>query len=314
MNRGDMRTGNCWAVVLSGGDGQRMSPFIQRWLGRPQPKQYCAFAGGRTMLEHTIDRALDVAEPERIVTVIHRDHRRFLKRPRCLKLPGRIVEQPRRRDTGPGVFLPLTHVAARDPEALVAIMPSDHFIHPRGRFREILEEAFRLAEELPGKLVLLAARPEGADPDYGWISPGGALDGRDAFSVRGFREKPGAEEAEGLYRNGGLWNTMIVVARASSLWDIAREVQPEIAGAFGALTRWVGRAEESEAVELAYQDMPNVNFSRHILEQACDRSVVLPMRGVRWSDWGRPHRVVATLQSMGRKIEALDAALVPVLH
>jgi mannose-1-phosphate guanylyltransferase len=65
-----------WAVVLAGGDGQRMAAFIRRWLGHPRPKQYCAFSGRRTMLEHTLDRARTVVAPARIVTVINVDHRR----------------------------------------------------------------------------------------------------------------------------------------------------------------------------------------------------------------------------------------------
>ncbi|MDD5303404.1 MAG: sugar phosphate nucleotidyltransferase, partial [Elusimicrobia bacterium] len=247
---------NRWSIVLSGGDGQRMSPFIQRWLGHPRPKQYCSFAGGRTMLEHTLDRALDASEPERIVTVINRDHRRFLKSPRHLEIPGRIVAQPCRRDTGPGVFLPLTHVMASDSKALVAIMPSDHFIHPRKKFAALMDEAFGLAESLPGRLVLLAARPDGAEQEYGWISPGAPLPGGAALRVNGFREKPRQAQADDLYRQGGLWNTMIVVARASALWDIAHEVQPEMAGIFGALKGWLGRPEEEEALALSYQEMP----------------------------------------------------------
>lgn len=218
-----------------------------------------------------------------------------------MKLPGRIVAQPCRRDTGPGVFLPLTHVMAQDPGALVAIMPSDHFINPPQKFAAVMDEAFLLAEKLPGWLVLLAARPDGAEQEYGWISPGAALSGGAARRVDGFREKPGQVEADALYQGGGLWNTMIVVARASALWDIGREVQPEMAGIFGALKGWIGRAEEQEALELSYQEMPNINFSRHILERAADCSVVLPMDGVQWSDWGRPRRVRETLRGIGKE-------------
>ncbi|MDE2491675.1 MAG: NTP transferase domain-containing protein [Elusimicrobia bacterium] len=292
-------TSRRWAIVLAGGDGQRMVPFITRWLGRPRPKQYCAFAGRRTMLEHTCARALDSVPAERIVTVVNRDHRRFLSGHRRRRLPGAIVEQPERRDTGPGVFLPLARVVASDPEALVAIMPSDHFIRPRAAFREKLEEAFRLAEFLPGQIVLLAARPDAPEPDYGWIVPGSRLAG-EAVLVRRFKEKPAPEEAAELHARGGLWNTMIVVARAAALWDLAREFQPAMIERFDALRWWMGREEQDEAVALAYRGMPSVNFSRGVLEPAAPWTVALPMTGVEWSDWGRPERIVETLEEMGR--------------
>lgn len=296
----EKRKGDRWAVVLAGGDGQRMEAFIRRWLGHPRPKQYCSFAGGRTMLEHTYNRALDVVAPERVVTVINADHRRYLEEPRAISAPGRVVEQPRRCDTGAGVYLPLTHVMARDPEALVAIMPSDHFIHPRERFAELLDEAYGLASYLPGQIVLLSARPEGPEADYGWISPGLPLAGRRAFLVEKFKEKPAAAEAAALHRRGGLWNTMIMVARVSALWEIARELQPAMLGRFDALRPWIGGPEEAEATAQAYRDMESVNFSRDIVERAADWTVALPMDGVHWSDWGRPQRIAETLAKIGK--------------
>ena len=45
-----------WSIVQASGDGGRIRAFIQRWLGRPKPKQYCAFVGGRSPFQHTLDR------------------------------------------------------------------------------------------------------------------------------------------------------------------------------------------------------------------------------------------------------------------
>lgn len=300
---------NRWAVVLAGGDGQRTEAFIRRWLGHPRPKQYCAFSGRRTMLEHTLDRASGVVAPSRVVTVINSDHRRFIEEPRRLDIPGRIIEQPRRCDTGPGVFLPLAHVMAQDPEALVAIMPSDHFIHEREKFTALLNEAYKLAEEQPEQIVLLSARPDSAEPDYGWISPGKALSGRGAMLVERFKEKPKAAEAAELHRRGGLWNTMIMVARVSALWDIARRSQPAMIARFDALRPWMGRPGQAQAIALAYRDMESVNFSRDIAEPAAGRMVAMPMDGIHWSDWGRPQRIAETLAKIG-KAQAFPAEIV----
>jgi mannose-1-phosphate guanylyltransferase len=290
-----------WAVVLAGGDGQRMEAFIRRWLGHPRPKQYCAFSGRRTMLEHTLDRARSVVAASRIVTVINSDHRRYVEQPRRLEIPGRIVEQPRRCDTGPGVFLPLTLVMAQDPEALVAIMPSDHFIHPREKFAVLLNEAYALAADLPEQVVLLSARPDSAESDYGWISPGEPLPGRGATLVQAFKEKPRSAEAAELHGRGGLWNTMIMVGRVTAFWDIARRSQPAMVARFDALRPHMGRAGQTDAVAAAYRVMPAVNFSRDIVEPAAERMVAMPMDGVHWSDWGRPQRIAETLAKLGKE-------------
>jgi mannose-1-phosphate guanylyltransferase len=286
-----------------------MESFIRRWLGYPRPKQYCAFSGRRTMLEHTLERAQRTVSPSRIVTVINSDHRRYVEEPRRLEVPGLIIEQPRRCDTGPGVFLPLTHVMAQDPEALVAIMPSDHFIHPREKFSALLNEAYYLSADLPEQIVLLSARPDSAESDYGWISPGKTLSGRGAVLVERFKEKPQAAEAVELHRRGGLWNTMIMVARVSALWDIARRSHPAMIARFDALRPWMGRPEQQEAVAVAYRNMECVNFSRDIVEPAAGRMVALPMDGIHWSDWGRPQRIAETLGKIGKK-QSFPAELV----
>ena len=46
-----------WSIILAGGNGERLKPMVQRWLGRHKPKQYCTFIGTRSMFEHTLDRS-----------------------------------------------------------------------------------------------------------------------------------------------------------------------------------------------------------------------------------------------------------------
>ncbi|MDE2236854.1 MAG: hypothetical protein KGK30_03105 [Elusimicrobia bacterium] len=268
-----------------------MQPFVRRWLGERRPKQYCAFDGQRTMLEHALERASRAVGAERVLCVINEDHRPYLRSPRPIEVPGRLLVQPLRRDTGPGVFLPLAAALASDPEAVVAVLPSDHCIRPVEGFLLVLEEAFALAECLPGYLIMLAAEPDAPEPDYGWIEPGLPLYGSRASLARRFKEKPCPREAERLYRQGCLWNTMMVVAGAAGLWELGRTLCPEMMIHFRELLPRLGTDDEESAIAAAYRDMPSVNFSRHILERACDWTVVLPMTGVRWSDWGRPERV-----------------------
>jgi len=276
-----------------------MAPFIRRWQGRHRPKQYCAFTGEKAMIEHAFDRALDIAPAERVVTVIGRGHQNYLRDSRPINTPGPVVEQPSNRDTGPGVFLPLAKVMASDPDALVAIFPSDHFIHSRDRFKSVMEEAFELAERLPRQLVLLAARPDRAESEYGWIGTGPRMPDGSAHLIQRFQEKPGADEAEHLYNQGSLWNTMIIAAKASALWRLAWDYHPGMMARFESLKQRMGTASEAAAIASAYDNMPSVNFSRDLLERACDWSVALPMPSVAWCDWGNPDRMAQTLDQLG---------------
>jgi mannose-1-phosphate guanylyltransferase len=69
-----LREKDLWSVVLAGGDAERLRPFVQRWLGRHKPKQYCIFIGTRSMFRHTVDRSDRIVAPERRVAVIAREH------------------------------------------------------------------------------------------------------------------------------------------------------------------------------------------------------------------------------------------------
>jgi len=307
-----------WVIVLAGGEGTRIQPLIRRCLGFSCPKQYFTFCGKRSMLENTIDRASQFAGPERVITVIGKGHRRFL---RHQNVQGMVIEQPSSRGTGAGVFLPATHILAQDPEANVLIFPSDHFVSPKADFLDQVDHARRCADHLEDKLILMAAVPDMPETDYGWVEPGEGLptperNGKVVIrEVRSFREKPCAEEARRCFERGYLWNTMIVAARLRALWRLGKQILPDVIEKFesfgpaGFSRLGKGRREERAAIARLYQSIPGFDFSSTFLTQAAGHCAVMPLQGVLWSDWGRPERVFDSLRRIGRRPQFLEAAL-----
>ncbi|MDE2292644.1 MAG: NTP transferase domain-containing protein [Elusimicrobia bacterium] len=295
---GTLSGGGRWAVVLAGGEGERLRPVIRQWLGCERPKQYCSFSGGgRTMLDHTLERARAVAAPGRVLTVIGPGHRRWL--PLSLDA-GRILEQPAGRDTGPGILLPAAHALREDPEATLLVFHSDHYIHPASRFRAAIEEAAAAAEARPDRLVLMGADPDEAETEYGWIEPDWSDAGSGgAMPVAAFREKPSREAAEELFESGCMWNTFIMAVKARTLWELARAAAPDVVAVFDALLPCLGGRGEDAALKAAYARLPPCNFSREVLEKVPRRVLVQPLTGVEWSDWGRPARIAETLARRG---------------
>ena len=57
-------------IVLAGGEGKRLQPFIKSLGKGTLPKQYVNFIGNRSMLEHTLHRAEKLMPPARVFTVI----------------------------------------------------------------------------------------------------------------------------------------------------------------------------------------------------------------------------------------------------
>jgi mannose-1-phosphate guanylyltransferase len=294
--------GHLWSIILSGGDGNRIKPFIQRWLGRHKPKQYCTFVGTRSLLQHTVDRTSCLTSPEHIVVVIDRTHRQDA----CEQLsnrPVRLVIQPCNRDTAAGIFLPLTYIRTIDPHATIAIFPSDHFVHPEDRFIHAVGKAIEQASYLPDRLILMGVEPDCAESDYGWIQPGDRVEGtaNQAYSVRAFIEKPNRSEALESMKSGALWNTFILIMKAEYIWHLGYSYLPEIMPLFDILANAIGSPAEAGVLESIYSRMPALNFSSDFLQRMPEHMAVMNLHGLSWSDWGRPARIVHSLCSIHKE-------------
>jgi mannose-1-phosphate guanylyltransferase len=295
--------GNVWSIVLAGGDGVRTKEFIRRWLGYEKPKQYCAFVGSRSMFQHTLDRAARLTPWERMVVVAARHHHHEVWPQLDGRPAGMVLLQPKNVDTAAGVFLPLTFLLARDPEATVVIYPSDHFISPEGSFLSAVDDAVQGSNKLGGRPVLLAARPDGLELEYGWIKPGRSLDRTGRASVQAvetFLEKPDEATVREARATGSLWNTMVLVAKGRELWSLGWKCFPEMMSLFERLKEAIDTAEELRVLDAIYDAMPHRNFSSHLLQCAPERLAVMEMTDVFWSDWGNPARIADTLDKIGK--------------
>ncbi|WHZ14352.1 MAG: hypothetical protein OJF52_001190 [Nitrospira sp.] len=318
-----MKTSNnkqkLWSIVLAGGEGTRVGSFVHRWLGRPRPKQFCTFVGTRSLFQHTVDRAARLTPAVQSILVIAQTHRQEAMTQLDGRGVGTVLFQPANRDTGAGVFLPLTYLLNRDPLATVIVYPSDHFVYPEERFLDNIREAVPIAERLHDRIVLLGVAPDRLELDYGWILPGDplAIAGmKPVLAVRKFVEKPTAQEADEALANNALWNTMVIVAKVETLWKLGQQRFPELIERFERLGRAIGTSEEARVLEAIYQTMPTRNFSSDLLQHVPDRVAVTELTNALWSDWGRPERITEALRRIGRTpafpLEALGSPFAPI--
>jgi mannose-1-phosphate guanylyltransferase len=211
-----------------------------------------------------------------------------------------VLLQPTNKGTAPAILWPAYRVSRWQPDAVVAVFPSDHFVRPERAFMAHVARAVGVVRERPDLVVLLGIDPGGPEEEYGWIEPGQPVSGADGcVRVRGFWEKPTAERAHAFFGAGFLWNSLVVVARADTLTALGRRHVPDVAACLETLEAHAAGQEDFAAVSEAYARMRPANFSREVLEREADVLVVLRVRDVLWSDWGTPGRVVRTLRRIG---------------
>ncbi len=296
-----------WAIVLAGGEGTRVRDFLAQLCGGRGIKQFCAVTGRRSMLEHTLARVERVIPRTRVLVIVSQHHREEAMHQLAQWPRENVIFQPCNRDTAPGILLPLAHISHREPQATVAIFPSDHCIVHEARFMDSVQEVVAETQRFPDELTLLGVSPTAIGEDYGWIEPGELEEGRGTRSVRCFWEKPSPLKTYALLRRGALWNTFVGVARADTLWEMTRQVAPDLARDFTIIRRAVAAPtlHTEEMIARVYRVMRAVNFSADICQRLTERLRVWPMPDVGWSDWGSVERILQTLHEFGR----LDACL-----
>lgn len=266
----------CVAVVLAGGSGTRFWP---RSRARA-PKQLLALGGRHTLLQETVARLRPLVGARGVWIVTGRAHAAAVRR----QLPGlraeRVVVEPEGRNTAAAIALAALRVAARTPDAVMVVAPSDHVVADAAALRRALATAGRVAARHDA-LVTVGMPPTHGETGFGYVRPGAAIRGvRGARWAKGFVEKPQAATARRLVAGGALWNGGIFVWRTRVILAALRAHLPALMGPLeAALARGGPRA-----LTAAYRRLPAVSIDHGVLEHA-ERVAVVPAR-CGWSDVG----------------------------
>jgi len=293
------RQRNRWALVLAGGEGRRLQGLTRNLQGVAVPKQFCTLQGGPSLLEEALQRAATVAQPDRICTIVAAQHRQWWTGIVGQLPQDNVIVQPQNRGTAHGILLPLLKIAARDPQAIIVLLPADHHIRDEELMSASLRQAADLAAGHRESIYLLGAEPEGPDVELGYIVPA-HRSGQEAATVLRFIEKPTAARARALLDQGALWNMFIVAASVQALLGLF--------GCSFASTIAAMRILRGSSFEEMYQQLRSIDFSRDLLHGNESKLKVLAVPNCGWSDLGTPQRIAMTL----RHLDYEGAEAIPV--
>jgi len=290
-----------WCVVLAGGDGARLRGLTRFAFGDDRPKQFCPLLGKDTLLQEARQRAERSISPDHILYSLTRTHQNYYLRDLGDRPCQRVV-QPCNKGTAPAILYTLLHIARMDPDAVVAILPSDHYYSREDAFTAALESAFAIAEEGPRSIVLLGAQPTGPEVEYGWIELGDVVGPRNGvLRVTQFHEKPPLPIAKHLFGSGSLWNTFVMVGHINAFFDLALASVPGLLQALRSAPSFATADCEKGIAEI-YDRIDRTDFSKQVLSPGATRLLTLRLGDVEWSDLGDPDRVINALLESGLQL------------
>jgi len=306
------------AVILAGGRGTRFWPRSRT----RSPKQLLNIVGKNTMLEQTVARLRPLIPAERIWTVTHAEQAAALRKQVPAAARKRVLTEPMGRNTAAAIALAALHVRhAAGGDALMAVLPADHYIEQAGKYREIVDAALDVARH-PGRMVVLGIPPTRPETGFGYIERmGEALEskGFPVFAVRRFTEKPELQLAKNYVASGQYhWNAGMFFWRTSTFLENLKNFLPKTHGALEALAESIGTRSYARKLRDIYSKLENISVDYAILEPASRSEgeppvFVIPAE-VGWSDigsWAAVYELLA--KQSGENVlagdgHALDAA------
>jgi mannose-1-phosphate guanylyltransferase len=272
-----------YAVIMAGGGGTRLWPVSRK----ERPKQLLPLIGQETLFQSTVQRLENLFPPERILVVTVDDQAREMVQQAPSIPQENYILEPAPRGTASVVGLAAAILHKRDPDASMAILPSDHFIRNRDLFHYLLRAAFEVAEN--GYLVTLGITPTHPSTAYGYIQQGQPLSGGykyPAYDVQSFMEKPDEETAQKLLRSGDhSWNSGMFIWRADIILKEINRQMPALDEALKEITDAWGTATQARVLKECWQDLKVKTVDYGIMEKA-EQVAVLPAGGLGWSDVG----------------------------
>jgi len=272
------------AMIMAGGGGTRFWPRSRN----QRPKQFLNFAGDRTLLQATLDRAAAVVPADRswvITGAAYCDET-------AEQLPevptSQIVGEPFRRDTAPCVGLGAALIARKDPEATIIVMPADHVIEPQREFHRALHAAEQFAEEFPEALFTFGIPPTFPSTGYGYIHRGALAADRSGVSlyqVQAFKEKPNSDVAERFVQSGEYdWNSGIFVWKAKTILKQLEANRPDIFAACQRIAAAWDTPAQEQVFRSEYEAIKGTSIDFAVMETAPLRMVL--RAPYKWDDVG----------------------------
>jgi mannose-1-phosphate guanylyltransferase len=263
-----MLSNNTFLVVIAGGSGTRFWPKSTA----KRPKQLIPF-GSSTLLAQTVSRFETLISEDHRIVVTTQSLKKAIEDE---KLKVKVLGEPQGRNTAPCIYWAAKIISAENPDAVMLVMPADHYIAFPERFIKKVQEAISWAEN-KDELITLGIKPIRPETGFGYLKTGASLSkNKDPKKVNSFVEKPSLQRAQEFMNSEDyLWNGGMFIWKVKTILDAFDSYMPEMKVAW---------ETSGGNIELAYPKMTATSIDYGIMEKA--KNVVTFTLDCGWDDLG----------------------------
>jgi len=271
---------NYYAVIMAGGVGSRFWPVSKETF----PKQFHDMLGtGQTLLQKTTSRLEGLIPKENIFILTNERYSDLVLEQLPHIQKKQIITEPAMRNTAPCILMASLKIHKQNPNAVMVVAPSDHWIEDESAFISNLQNAFYFTESSDA-LMTLGIQPTFANTGYGYIEYDKSSLAAQK-KVLQFREKPNYETAKGFLEQGNfLWNGGIFIWSTSSVLKAYETHQPKLYDLFAAGQEVYNSDDEAAFVLENYSKSENISVDYAIMEPS-ENVYVIPAT-FDWNDLG----------------------------
>ncbi len=292
---------NYYAILMAGGVGSRFWPVSTTDF----PKQFHDMLGtGDTLIQKTFSRLAKIIPSENIFILTNEKYNELVLSQLPLVKQDQVLLEPAMRNTAPCILYASLKIQKLNPNAVMVVAPSDHWIEDENAFANNLKQSFDFCEA-NNALMTLGIKPTFPNTGFGYIE----YDKSDENSIKKvnqFREKPDYETAKAFLNSGNfLWNGGIFIWTAQAINNAFSHFQPVMHELFKSGDAFYNTANEKQFIEENYEKAENISIDYAILEKA-QNVFVLPAT-FDWNDlgtWGQLHEKIEKDENQNGVINA----------
>lgn len=277
---------NYYAILMAGGVGSRFWPVSTTEF----PKQFHDMLGaGQTLIQKTFSRLSNLIPAENILILTNEKYSQIVLDQLPMAKPENVLLEPAMRNTAPCILYASLRIQKQNPDAVMVVAPSDHWIEDEQAFTENLQACFDFCAR-EDALMTLGIQPTFPNTGFGYIEFDKS-DGNRVKKVSQFREKPDYETAKSFLESGNfLWNGGIFIWSARSISEAFEKFQPQMNAMFQEGIPVYNTPAETQFINDNYALAENISIDYAVMEKA-QNVYVLPAT-FDWNDlgtWGSLH-------------------------